>query len=118
MYTPTQIWAFVIALFGLALTVLNIIDKAINMKKTVDAPHKLLEERVKVLEVKMEDHERSLQSGRDEFREQRETNEVMLTCMLALIDFELSYVSHTNYNEDITDLVNAKDVLRKHLAHK
>lgn len=117
-YTPTQIWAFAIALIGLALTILNIIDKAITLKKNADAPQKLLEERVKVLEVKIDEHERSLQSGRDEFREQRETNEVMQTCMLALIDFELSYCSHTNYSEDVTDLMNAKDTLRRHLAHK
>lgn len=118
MFTATQIWAFILAAFGLALTILNLIDKAMAMKKNADAPLKLLEDRVKIVEVKIEEHERSLQSGRDEFREQRETNEVMQTCMLALIDFELSYVSHTNYNEDVTDLANAKDVLRRHLAHK
>lgn len=118
MYSPTQIWAFVIAVFGLILTVLNIIDKAISMKGKADAPIKSLEDRVKILEVRLDEHERSLQDGRDVFREQRESNEVMQSCMLALIDFELSYVSRTDYAEDITDLVNAKNTLRKHLAHK
>ena len=118
MYTPNQIWAFAIACFGLILTILNIVAKSIAMTKNADAPQKLLEERVKVLEVKVGEHERSLQSGRDEFREQRETNEVMQTCILALIDFELSYIMHTNYNEDVTDLTDARDVLRRHLLRK
>lgn len=118
MFTAAQIWAFVIAAIGLALTVLNLIDKAITLKKNADAPIKLLEDRIKMLEMKTEEHGRSLQSGRDEFRDQRETNEVMQTCMLALIDFELSYCSHTNYNEDTSDLMSAKDALRRHLARK
>ncbi|MBQ9302013.1 hypothetical protein [Butyrivibrio sp.] len=118
MFTPEQIGAFIIAATGFALTVLNLVDKTITLKKNANVPQKLLEERIKVLEVKVEEHDRSLQSGRDEFREQRETNEVLLTCMLALVDFELSYCSHTNYDEDTTDLMKAKDTLRKHLAHR
>ena len=59
----------------------------------------------------------SLREGNDRFRDQSKTNEVMQTCMLALIDFELSYCIHSGY-DDTKDLMSAKDILREHLAKK
>ena len=117
MFTPSQIWTFVIAAFGLALTVLNLIDKAVAMKKNADAPQKLIVERLNALEIEVKEIKASLLQGNDRFREQEDTNEVMQTCMLALIDFELAYCIHTNYG-DTEDLQNAKSILRKHLARK
>jgi len=63
--------SMVIAAFGLILTVLNIIDKVANMKKNADEPQKVLNERINVLEIKVEEHTRLLQAGNDAFREQR-----------------------------------------------
>ncbi len=87
-------------------------------------PHESLESRVSALEKKTEDQDvqireckESLQEGNDRFREQSRSNEVMQTCMLALIDFELSYCIHSGY-DDTEDLMRAKDVLREHLARK
>ena len=117
MFTPSQIWTFVIAAFGLALTVLNLIDKAVAMKKNADAPQKLIVERLNALEIEVKEIKASLLQGNDRFREQEDTNEVMQTCMLALIDFELAYCIHTDYG-DTEDLQNAKNILRKHLARR
>lgn len=117
MFTPSQIWTFVIAAFGLALTVLNLIDKAVTMKKNADAPQKLIVERLNALEIEVKEIKASLLQGNDRFREQEDTNEVMQTCMLALIDFELAYCIHTDYG-DTEDLQNAKNILRKHLARR
>lgn len=65
--------------------------------------------------VKLKEHEESLHHGNDKFRKQADINEVFINCMLAFIDFEMAYCAHTGY-EDITDLTNAKDTLRKYLA--
>lgn len=107
----------VIAIFGLVLTVLNIIDKLANMKKSADEPMRLVEERLKKLEFMIEEHTRSLQAGNDSFKEQRDTNEVIQQCMLALLDFEISYCMHTDYS-DTKDLEEAKKILRGHLGKK
>lgn len=87
------------------------------LKTFLTKPHNTLEEKVNKHEVKIKEIEASLLQGNDRFREQETTNEVMQTCMLALIDFELSYCIHTEYS-DTSDLMKAKDELRKHLARK
>lgn len=96
----------------------NLIVMFYALTKFVTKPHDTIEKRLTTIEIKIGEIERSLQLGNDEFRRQKETNEVIQTCMLALIDFELSYCSHTNYDEDITDLQDAKVILRKHLGKK
>lgn len=117
MFTTGQIWTFVLAAFGLALTILNLIDKAVTMKKNADAPQKIIVERLNALELEVKEIKSSLLQGNDRFRDQADTNEVMQMVMLALLDFELSFCSHTNY-EHTEDLEQAKDMLRKHLARK
>ncbi len=81
-----------------------------------------LEVRLTALEVKEQEHvqeiQRSLQLGNDEFRITKETNKVLQTCMLALIEFELSYCASTSYKGDISDLEEAKKALHEHLARK
>lgn len=87
-------------------------------------PHETLEGRVEALEKKVEDQDfeirevkDSLKAGNDHFRDQGKTNEVIQTCMLALVDFELSFCIHSGY-DDTKDLERAKDILREHLARK
>lgn len=123
-YTPTQIWAFVIAAIGLILTILSIADKVITLKKNADAPQKLLEERVKVLEVKAEEHERSLKQGNDKFKEhervfaeQEHTNGVVLHSVMALIQFEIQYCL-IEHKEMSKGLEQAKEDLDNFLAKK
>lgn len=87
------------------------------LKTFLSKPHNTLEDRVNEHEVKIKEIETSLLQGNDRFREQETTNEVMQSCMLALIDFELAYCIHTNYG-DTEDLMRAKTELRKHLASK
>ena len=117
-FTAGQVFAFVIAVIGLILTILNIYDKIINIKKQADAPLNELEERVTALEVKYKEHEDSLKHGNDEFRNIRDTVKAILGGTLALVDFELSYCGHTDYDGDTNDLQEAKTTLRKYLAGK
>lgn len=107
--------ALMIAQFVLALC--NICIMVSIFAKFVNRPHDTLEKRITALEVKSEEHDRALKQGNDRFRDQDDTNEVMQICMLALIDFEVNYCSHTNY-EVTDDLLKAKNTLRDHLARK
>lgn len=84
---------------------------------TLEAKHEELKKRVDEHDVKLKEHEDSLRLGNDQFRKQSELNEVFINCMLAFIDFELSYCSHTGY-EDTEDIDNAKRTLREYLAKK
>ena len=88
---------------------------AVRFKKFIDKPHETLENRITALEVKQQENEHKLHQGNDRFRAQDDTNEVFINCMLAFIDFELSYCTHTDY-KFTEDLNKAKDVLRNHLA--
>ena len=123
-FTLSEIIAVVIGLFGFILTILNIRDKQRAIKKEESEPFEQLRGRVDAHDVEIGDIKMALKQGNDRFREQEkhdkmqeETNEVMQLCMLALIDFELSYCSHTNYPHT-EDLEKAKDALRKHLTRK
>lgn len=87
------------------------------LKTFLTKPHNSLEQRIIAVEVDVREIKQSLLQGNDRFREQEITNEVMQSCMLALIDFELAYCIHTNYG-DTEDLMKAKTELRKHLASK
>ncbi len=123
-FTLSEIIAVVIGLFGFILTILNIRDKQRAIKKEESEPFEQLRGRVDAHDVEIGDIKMALKQGNDRFREQEkhdkmqeETNEVMQLCMLALIDFELSYCSHTNYPHT-EDLEKAKDTLRKHLTRK
>lgn len=99
------------------LAIGNLVIMLWALKTFLTKPHNSLDSRVTAIEVDIKEIKQSLLQGNDRFREQETTNEVMQSCMLALIDFELAYCIHTSY-EDTEDLVQAKTELRKHLARK
>ena len=99
------------------LQIANIVVLGYALYKFLNKPHSTLEEKVNAHDVEIKEIKASLLQGNDRFREQETTNEVMQSCMLALIDFELAYCIHTSY-EDTEDLMKAKTELRKHLARK
>ena len=80
--------------FQLAVSICTLLGMLYAFKKFIERPHDSLESRVIALEIKQK---------------------VFINCMLAFIDFELSYCSHTDYKYT-EDLDKAKDTLRKHLA--
>lgn len=81
-----------------------------------------LESQIAALEIKMQENlravDRSLKLGNEEFQIMKETSKVLQTCMLALIDFELSYCSHTGYEANTEDLLKAKKTLHDFLSTK
>lgn len=104
-----------IALIGVVLTVLNIIDKVINLKKNADAPLKELERRVDFLEGKQKENEDRFLKGNDQFRRLYEFTKIFIQVNLAFVDFETAFCQHTNYT-DTTDLEKARKTLQESLS--
>jgi F0F1-type ATP synthase membrane subunit b/b' len=100
------------------LKLLNVIALLYAFYKFTRKPGDDILTRLSKIEVKLDEIERSLNRSWEEHRAQKETNEVMQNCVLAIIDFELSYCIRTNYAEDTSDLEEAKTVLRTHLSKK
>lgn len=115
--TTTQIWTALIAVVGLILTILNIMDKLATIKKNADAPMKDLQMKVAELDVKYKELKSSLDISFERHREQQEVNYMFVNCMVAFIDFEVAYCSNTGY-KDTHDLVTARDALREYLTKK
>ena len=107
----------ILPIFQLAVSICTLMGMFYAFKKFLQKPHDTLEERIIALELKQKETDQKLLEGNDRFRKQDDTNEVFINCMLAFIDFELSYCSHTDYKYT-EDLDKAKDTLRKHLARK
>lgn len=97
------------------LTSCNIIVFGTIFVRFINKPHDTIEKRVTALEVKQKEIEDSLKQGNDRFRTEASTIEVMQICMLALIDFELTFCAHNNYTHT-EDLLKAKNLLQEHLA--
>ena len=116
-FTTGQIIAFVIGLLGAILTVLNIIDKATGLKAKSETPFKNLIEKVEEHEVRLNKVESSLYLGNDRFREQENTNEVLLRSVLALIEFEITYLLQEG-RPISKDLEKAKDDLHSFLSKR
>ena len=105
----------ILPVFQLAVSICTLLGMFYAFKKFLDRPHDSLESRVIALELKQKETDQKLNRGNDRFKKQDDTNELFINCMLAFIDFELSYCSHTDYKYT-EDLDKAKDTLRKHLA--
>lgn len=86
-------------------------------KKFLSKPHDSLEERVAVLESEQREMKERLLRGNDKFREQDNTNEVLIHSVLALIEFEMQYC--LSEKKPITEeLQKAKENLHSYLARR
>lgn len=108
----------------LSLTVMQMILAFANIcvigygfYKFLNKPHNNLESRVSALEVEMKDTKQSLHQGNDRFRDQEDTNEVLIHSVLALIEFEIQYCL-IEHKEMSKDLEKAKEDLHHYLARK
>lgn len=86
-------------------------------RTTLEEQVKELEKKVIALELRISDDEKSLTISHDRHREQKETNEMFITVVLAFIDFEIAFCQQTKY-ENTEDLLKAKATLQKYLTKK
>lgn len=78
-------------------------------------PHNNLVQEVAEIKIKVKDIEESLKQGNDKFREQKETNEILLNSTLALIEFEIQYCLTENKHIS-PELQKAKENLHGYLS--
>lgn len=108
------------------LKLANIIAILYAAYKFTKRPQETLSEKIDALEEKVEkletevdlrqkDFEQQLRQGNDKFRSINKILEVLLTCTLALINFEVHYCEseHKDISEDLED---ARKVLNKVLS--
>ena len=106
-----------ISIMQMILTFGNLCIMGYAFTKFLSKPHDTLEQRVTNLEVRVDEIEDSLKQGNDRFREQINTNEVLINSVLALIEFEIQYC----FTEDkpiSSGLEKAKDDLNRFLARR
>lgn len=110
----------------LLLKIANVIMLGFMFYKFTRKPHENLENRITTLEKRMDeletkseirykDFEQQLRKGNDKFRSIEKILEVLLTCSLALINFEVHYCE-TEHKEISGDLEDARKVLNKCLS--
>lgn len=107
----------ILPIFQLILTFGNICVLAYALFKFLNKPHDTLEDRVNAHEVEIADIKKSLLQGNDRFREQDDTNEVLIHSVLALIEFEIQYCL-TEHKEPSRDLERAKEDLHSYLSKR
>ncbi len=107
----------VLPILQLILTSANICILGYAFIKFLNKPHSSLEERVNAHDVEIREIKASLLQGNDRFREQDNTNEVLIHSVLALIEFEIQYCL-TEHKEMSKDLEKAKEDLHNYLARK
>ena len=96
----------------------NICIMAYAFTKFLAKPHDTLEKRVTNLEVRMDEVEDSLKLGNDRFTELKSANKLIVTSIVALIEFEVDYCTHHGDERISEDLKKAKDELYRFLAEK
>lgn len=108
------------------LKLANILMLGFMFYKFTKKPHENLENRLKALEDKVDDldsevnlrykdFEQQLRQGNDKFRSIEKILEVLLTCSLALINFEVHYCE-SEHKEISGDLEEARKVLNRCLS--
>ena len=99
------------------LTLMNICILGFAFFKFLGKPHATLEGRIPTLEVDMKEIKHSLLQGNDRFRDQEDTNQVLIHSVLALIEFEMQYclIEHKEMSEGLR---KAKNDLNDFLAKK
>lgn len=115
--TPVLNTTDILPLLQTILAMANICIIGYGFYKFLGRPHNSLEERVTAHDVEIKEIKASLLQGNDRFREQDDTNEVLLHSLLALIEFEIQYC--LTENKPISkDLEHAKDNLHSYLSKR
>lgn len=106
------------------LSFMNICVLGYALLRFLNKPHNNLETKVngldvrlREIEVKLKEIDQSLHLGNDRFREQEETNEVLIRSVFALLEFEVHYCE-TEQKPITKNLEKAKDDLHDFLAKK
>lgn len=107
-FSPGEIMSFTVAMCGLALTVLNIINMGINWKKSADIPQEKMRDKIDRIEERVEKLEIARSEDQAKFDGAAFGGEVMMKAVLALL-------SHTIDGSNIDGLKDAKKEINNYL---
>lgn len=107
----------ILPILQIILAIGNIVVMGYALVKFLNKPHNSLENRVSVLEEDLREIKASLRKGNDRFREQDDTNQVLLHSVLALVEFEMQYCIEEKH--PVTkELERAKENLHSYLSKR
>lgn len=107
----------VLPLLQVLLAFGNICVLGYALVKFLNRPHNTLEERVNAHDVEIREIKEILRQRNDRDKEQEDTNEILLRCTFALLEFEVHYCE-TEQKPISKNLEKAKDDLHDYLARK
>lgn len=107
----------ILPILQLILTFGNICVLGYALFKFLNRPHDTLEDRVNKHDIEIKEIKSSLLQGNDRFRDQDDTNEVLIRSVFALLEFEVHYCE-TEQKPISKNLERAKDDLHDYLAKK
>lgn len=108
----------VLPYFQLLVTCGTFLGMLYALKKFVDKPHDSLEQRVSILEVKFKEHDNSLNSSHEKLRDEKRTDSLIITSLIALIEFETDYCLKHGGESISPGLLDAKKKLYEFLSEK
>lgn len=114
----------ILPILQLILAAGNICILGYALLKFLNRPHDTLEEQIAslkaeidTLKYELKEIKQSLREGNDRFKEQEDTNEVLIRSTFALLEFEVHYCE-TEHKPISKNLEKAKDDLHDYLARK
>lgn len=108
-FSPAEIMSFTVALCGLALTVLNIIDKGIIWHKSAEEPQEKMRDKIDRIEERVEKLEIARSEDQAKFDGAAFGGEVMMKAVLALL-------SHSIDGNNVDGLKDAKKEVNNYLV--
>lgn len=107
----------VLPLLQMILAFGNICVLGYALIKFLNKPHDTLEDKLDDHEIRIKALEAEKTQNKDKFKEQEDTNEVLIRSVFALLEFEVHYCE-TEQKPISKNLEKAKDDLHDYLARK
>lgn len=111
VFTAAQIWGFILALIGLILTVLNIIDKIATIKQRSTEPERVQNARLDKLELDVKELRRYLDNDKHSIDELRATNNMSMKVLFALLN-------HSIHNDNMDELKSVQKEMQSYLTSR
>ena len=112
-----EIVLLIVFIMQTLLTFGNVCIMLYTFKKFLDKPKNDIEERVAAVEAILKEHTYRLNKGSDKFKEQDETNQILICSTLALINFEIQRCLMED--KDVSqDLLDSRNNLQVYLSRK
>ena len=88
-----------------------------GFSKFLTKPRDTMEQKIAEIEIRLKEAELKLNKSNERYKEQDDTNEVLFSSLLALIEFEIQYLAMENKPIN-DDLKLAKNKLHSYLSKK